>query len=52
MTGPTPQNTIRKAPLLALLFFTVLGIVGVTLHEPGRVLEQAWQVCLSCIGLG
>lgn len=30
----------------------VVAIVGIMLNEPSRVLEQAWQVCLSCIGIG
>ena len=45
-------DSIRKTPLLLAAIFIVMGLVGVVLNEPGRVLEQAWQVCLSCIGLG
>jgi hypothetical protein len=53
----TKKNTmakqkIRKAPLLAIFIFLVLGIIGITLEEPSRVLEQATQICLSCIGIG
>jgi hypothetical protein len=43
---------VRKAPLLVLTFFLVLWLIGVATGEPQRVLEQAWQVCLSCIGIG
>ena len=43
---------IRKAPLIAIFIFLVLGAVGISLGEPSRVLEQATQICLSCIGIG
>jgi hypothetical protein len=43
---------IRKAPFAAILFFLILGIVGISLGEPARVLEQARQICFSCIGIG
>ncbi len=43
---------IRKTPFVLMLFFIVLGSVGIALNEPGRVLELALQVCLSCIGIG
>ncbi|MEN8140319.1 MAG: hypothetical protein ABFR97_03750 [Thermodesulfobacteriota bacterium] len=33
-------------------FFLVLFAIGVAVDEPSRVLEQAWQICLSCIGIG
>ncbi len=42
----------RKAPLLVLTFFLVLWLLGIASGEPQRVLEQACQVCLSCIGIG
>ena len=48
----TPAPAIRKAPLLTVAFFLTMAILGIGLNEPGRVLEQAWQVCLSCIGIG
>ncbi len=47
-----PAYTIRKAPLLVSLFFLALLLAGIASGEPGRVLEQACQVCLSCIGIG
>ena len=43
---------IRVAPFVAIFMFLVLGAVGISLGEPSRVLEQATQICLSCIGLG
>ncbi|MDD5758586.1 MAG: hypothetical protein PHI06_05845 [Desulfobulbaceae bacterium] len=43
---------IRKAPFFIIIFFLIMAIVGISLDEPGRVLEQSWQVCLSCIGVG
>ena len=43
---------IRKAPFVAIFIFLVLGAVGITFGEPSRVLEQATQICLSCIGIG
>ena len=45
-------RTIRKAPFVTILVFLVVGIVGIMTDEPGRVFEQAVQVCLSCIGIG
>lgn len=46
------STTIRKAPLVTIVIFLVMAMVGIGLDEPGRILEQAWQVCLSCIGIG
>lgn len=43
---------IRMAPFVTILFFLVMGIIGIMTGEVGRVLEQAVQVCLSCIGIG
>jgi len=43
---------VRKAPFIAISIFMVLGLIGIIFDEPGRVLEQAVQVCLSCIGIG
>lgn len=42
----------RVAPFITILFFLIMGIVGIMTGEVGRVLEQAVQVCLSCIGIG
>lgn len=49
---PEPSEKMRKVSLVLATVFLLLWLVGVAVHEPGRVLEQAWQVCLSCIGIG
>ena len=49
-TTHTPP--LRKAPFITIALFLALAMLGISLNEPGRVLEQAWQVCLSCIGIG
>ena len=46
------EYKLRKAPFFIILAFLVIGILGVLTGEPVRVLEQAVQVCLSCIGIG
>ena len=43
---------VRKAPFVIILIFLIIGTIGVATGETGRVLEQAVQVCLSCIGIG
>jgi hypothetical protein len=47
---------IKKKPMVAkfipLTFFVILFITGIALNEPQRVLEQAWQICLDCMGIG
>ena len=43
---------MRKTPFFLLGFFLALWLVGITLNEPGRVLEQAKTICYSCIGIG
>ncbi len=46
------QSKIRRAPFVAIFIFVLLGAIGISLKEPSRVLEQATQICLSCIGIG
>lgn len=46
------KATVRRAPFLVILGFMILGLIGIATGEPRRVLEQAVQVCLSCIGVG
>ena len=46
------KRPIRKAPVVVIPVFLLLWLIGVATGEPARVLEQAVQVCLSCIGLG
>jgi hypothetical protein len=43
---------VRAAPFIVILFFLIMGIAGIMTGEVGRVLQQAIQVCLSCIGIG
>ena len=43
---------VRVAPFIIILFFLIMGIFGIMTGEVNRVLEQAVQVCLSCIGIG
>ncbi len=47
-----PYHKADKLPLIVLSLFLVLFSLGITLDEPSRVLEQAWQICYSCIGIG
>jgi len=46
------KRPIRKAPFVVIPAFLLLWLIGVATGEPARVLEQAVQVCLSCIGIG
>ncbi|MFW2366649.1 MAG: CD1871A family CXXC motif-containing protein [Desulforhopalus sp.] len=46
------NRKIRIAPFVAIFIFLVLGAIGISLGEPTRVLQQATQICLSCIGIG
>lgn len=50
--GQRRRNPVRRAPFVVISAFLLLWLVGVASGEPGRVLEQAVQVCLSCIGIG
>ena len=50
--GKIVQRKIRRAPFVAILIFLILGAIGISLGEPTRVLEQATQICLPCIGIG
>ncbi len=48
------KNTFRfrRTPFVLLAFFLLLWVVGISLNEPTRVLEQAKSICLECIGIG
>lgn len=50
--GEQKSRRVRVAPFITILFFLIMGIIGIMTGEVGRVLEQAVQVCLSCIGIG
>ena len=43
---------MRKAPFVLLGIFLALWLVGISVNEPTRVMEQAKSICLSCIGIG
>lgn len=49
---PKSAPVVHKTPLYLCLFFLGLLLTGITIGEPARVMEQAWQICLSCIGIG
>jgi len=49
---PHKKRPIRNAPFVVIFAFLLLWMIGIATGEPGRVLEQAVRVCLSCIGIG
>ena len=46
------SKRVEVAPFVVILIFVIMGIFGIMTGEVSRVLEQAVQVCLSCIGIG
>ncbi len=46
------KRPLRKGPFVVIPAFLLLWLIGVATGEPARILEQAVQVCLSCIGIG
>ncbi len=58
MAGETQHTSgrgappLRRTPLILMAAFLVLLLIGITLGEPSRVLEQARSICLACIGIG
>jgi hypothetical protein len=46
------QFRMRRTPFILLGFFLILWMIGISLNEPTRVLEQAKSICLECIGIG
>jgi hypothetical protein len=46
------KHTIRIAPFVVIFIFLVIVTIGIGLDEPSRVLQQATQICLPCIGIG
>ena len=52
LSQPFALSSNYFRPFAVLTFFLILFIVGVISGEPSRVLEQSWQICLSCIGIG
>jgi len=43
---------LRRTPFVLLGIFLTLWLIGISLNEPTRVLEQAKSICLDCIGIG
>jgi len=52
MSQGQQKHPVRKAPFAVLTLFLIILLLGISTGEPQRVLEQAIQVCLSCIGIG
>ncbi len=46
------QQKINRLTLFSFVFFISLLLFGINANEPQRVLEQAWNICLDCIGIG
>ncbi len=50
-----PSDSSKRISVLtriSFLFFLSLFLFGVNVNEPKRVLEQALNICLDCIGIG
>jgi len=43
---------MERLTIFSLLLFMSLFLFGINANEPQRVLEQAWNICLDCIGIG
>lgn len=52
MKKKTNYKKIPLATLFFLILFLSFFLFGVNVEEPQRVLEQAWNICLDCIGIG
>ena len=52
MKKRSKKGGIRLSTALLFVFFLSLLIFGLNAKEPQRVMEQAWNVCLECIGIG
>lgn len=46
------KKKLNRIMLFSFVFFLALFLFGVNANEPQRVLEQAWNICLDCIGIG
>ncbi|MEA3468445.1 MAG: CD1871A family CXXC motif-containing protein [Thermodesulfobacteriota bacterium] len=46
------KKKLNKITLLSFIVFLSLFIFGINANEPQRVLEQSWNICLECIGIG
>ncbi len=52
MKNSVAKQKIRILPFVVIITFLILGVIGIGLDEPSQVLNQATQICLSCIGIG
>jgi hypothetical protein len=48
----TKKNLTITYRFIPLALFVAFFLLGVAINEPQRVLEQAWNICLDCIGIG
>jgi hypothetical protein len=46
------MNRTRMRPYVLLPFFLVLLVLGINLGDVPEVLQNAVNICLSCIGIG
>ena len=46
------MKRIPKIPLLLIIVFCLMLVLGINLDEVTVVLEKATELCLSCIGIG
>ncbi|MCF6245758.1 MAG: hypothetical protein L3J69_00205 [Desulfobacula sp.] len=47
-----PKQKNKIIPFVVIIIFIILGMIGIGLDEPSQILNQATQICLSCIGIG
>lgn len=47
-----PQRKLSKLTIFSFVLFLSLFLFGLNVDEPKRVLEQSWNICLDCIGIG
>ncbi len=52
MKNSVAKQKPRIAPFVVIIIFIILCVIGIGLDEPSQVLNQATQICLSCIGIG
>ena len=52
MKNKENPKPISRLTIFSFVFFISLLLFGINANEPQRVLEQAWNICLDCIGIG